>query len=69
VIINGHSLDPAKTYKCVVNNFMAGGGDNLDALKACTKKLDTGLSDIDAFVDYIKAHSPLNTNDEVRIGR
>ena len=69
VMINGQPIDLTKTYKVVVNNFMAGGGDNLDTLKACTKKLDTGLNDIDAFVDFIKANSPLSIGNEVRIGR
>lgn len=69
VIISGQPIDLTKTYKVVVNNFMAGGGDNLNTLKACTKKLDTGLNDIDAFVDYIKANSPLSTGDEKRINR
>lgn len=68
VIISGQPLDKAKTYKVVVNNFMAGGGDNLATLKN-VRKLDTGLSDIDAFVDYIKANSPLSVGNEVRIGR
>ena len=69
VVIGGQPLDQTKTYKVVVNNFMAGGGDNLDMLKTCTKKLDTGLNDIDAFVDYIKANSPLNVGSEQRIKR
>ncbi|MBS1701354.1 MAG: 5'-nucleotidase C-terminal domain-containing protein [Armatimonadetes bacterium] len=67
LMINGEAVDVGKTYKVVVNNFMAGGGDNLATLKD-VKKLDTGLSDIDAFVDYIKANSPLSTGGEVRIG-
>lgn len=69
VIIGGQLLDEGKTYKVVVNNFMAGGGDNLGTLKACTKKLDTGFSDIDAFVDYIKSNSPLTAGNDIRIGR
>ncbi len=68
VVINGQPLDPAKTYKVVVNNFMAGGGDNLATLKEA-KKLDTGLSDIDAFVDFIKANSPLTLAGDNRGGR
>lgn len=68
LVINGEAVNLTKTYKVVVNNFMAGGGDNLATLKE-VKKLDTGLNDIDAFVDYIKANSPLNTGGEIRIGR
>lgn len=68
VVISGDPLDLTKTYKVVVNNFMAGGGDNLATLKNI-KKVDTGFNDIDAFVDYIKANSPLSTGNEIRIGR
>ena len=68
VFIADEPLVEAKIYKVVVNNFMAGGGDNMTTLKG-VKKLDTGLNDIDAFVDYIKANSPLSTGNEVRIGR
>ena len=68
LLIAGSPVDRTKTYKVVVNNFMAGGGDNLATLKT-VKKLDTGLSDIDAFVDYIKSNCPISTGGEVRIGR
>ena len=68
LLIAGSPVDRTKTYKVVVNNFMAGGGDNLATLKT-VKKLDTGLSDIDAFVDYIKSKCPISTGGEVRIGR
>lgn len=69
VIVAGQPIDLVKTYKVAVNNFMASGGDNLDTLKACTKKLDTGLIDIDILVDYIKKNTPLNTGSEIRIKR
>lgn len=69
VMINGVPLDPNQTYKVVVNNFMAQGGDSLNVLKNNTKKVETGLLDIDAFVDYIKANSPLDTKGEIRIRR
>jgi 5'-nucleotidase len=64
--LNGVALDAAKTYKVTVNNFMAGGGDNLNLLKTA-KKVDTGLIDIDAFVDFIKKASPIKANNEIRI--
>lgn len=45
-------LDPAKEYSLVVNNFMAGGGDKNDTLKAATDKYDTGFVDAEAFLTY-----------------
>ena len=69
VVIGGQPLDPTKTYKIAVNNFMAGGGDGLTTLKNCTKKTDTGLIDIDAFVDFIKKTSPIQPVPSPRIIR
>lgn len=66
--INGESLDEKKTYKIAVNNFMAGGGDGLNILKSA-KKLDTGIIDLDAFVEFIKKNTPLNATSEIRVGR
>lgn len=68
IVIAGEPLDKAKTYKIAVNNFMAGGGDSLFVLKD-TKQIDTGLIDIDAFVEFIKKASPIKVSGEVRIGR
>jgi 5'-nucleotidase len=68
VKLGGAALDEAKTYKIAVNNFMAGGGDGLNVLKSA-KKLDTGIIDLDAFVEFIKVNSPLKPSNEIRSGR
>jgi 5'-nucleotidase len=68
VKLGGAALDEAKTYKIAVNNFMAGGGDGLNVLKGA-KKLDTGIIDLDAFVEFIKVNSPLKPSNEIRSGR
>ncbi len=58
--LGGQAVDPAATYRITVNNFMAGGGDDFITLKNSTgPRLDTGLLDIDAFLDYLTAHSPV----------
>lgn len=60
LLLNGQPVDPAVTYRITVNNFMAGGGDDFITLKNSTGyRLDTGLLDIDTFVDYLAAHSPV----------
>lgn len=70
IVIAGHPLDPAKTYKVTVNNFTAGGGDNHLELKAASgPRIESGIVDIDALVDYITKHSPLNVSSEQRIRR
>lgn len=68
LMIDGASVDPAATYKVTVNNFMAGGGDSLTTLKT-VKKLDTGLVDLDAFVEFIKKSSPIGEQNEIRVAR
>jgi 5'-nucleotidase / UDP-sugar diphosphatase len=68
VKLNGVLIDPAKTYRVTVNNFMAGGGDNLVSLKTA-KKLDTGLIDIDAFIEFLKKASPIKADNSIRVSR
>ncbi|HEY3781116.1 MAG TPA: bifunctional metallophosphatase/5'-nucleotidase [Fimbriimonadaceae bacterium] len=56
--LNGTPLDGATTYKVMLNNFCANGGDGFTMLASSTgKRLDTGMIDIDAFVDYLKNHT------------
>jgi 5'-nucleotidase len=47
VRIDGELLDPAKTYRVTINNFLASGGDGFTALAAGTDTFDAGL-DLDA---------------------
>ncbi|MFI9494295.1 bifunctional metallophosphatase/5'-nucleotidase [Streptomyces halstedii] len=54
--LNGEAIDPAKTYRVAMNEFLAGGGDGFAALGAGTNKL-VGPSDLDVFNDYLAAHS------------
>src|SRR3954467_8584480 len=48
----------AASYRVVVNNFMADGGDNYTVFRSCTAPLD-GEVDLDAFARYLQAHSPV----------
>ena len=68
VKIGGAVVDPTKLYNVTVNNFMAGGGDGLQTLKD-VKKTDTGLIDLDAFVDFLKAYSPIPEQNEIRVSK
>jgi 5'-nucleotidase len=56
--INGVDVDPTASYRVTVNNFLAGGGDGFTRLTAGTD-LFTGGVDLDAFVNYITANSPV----------
>jgi 5''-nucleotidase/2'',3''-cyclic phosphodiesterase and related esterases len=59
ILLNGVAIDPAASYRVAVNNFLADGGDNFVVLREGTDRLG-GDVDIDAFVDYLRAHSPLS---------
>ncbi len=57
VEIGGVAIDPAATYRIVTNNFLAGGGDGFPAFAGGTNVYFGGL-DIDAFANFLEAHSP-----------
>ncbi|MGE7390968.1 bifunctional metallophosphatase/5'-nucleotidase [Streptomyces sp. NPDC004126] len=52
VKLNGAAIDPAKTYRVAMNEFLAGGGDGFTVLKEHKNKL-VGASDLDAFNAYL----------------
>ncbi|MGW6454651.1 bifunctional metallophosphatase/5'-nucleotidase [Streptomyces sp. NPDC055078] len=54
--LNGEPLDPAKTYRVAMNEFLTGGGDGFSVLKEHRNKL-VGASDLDALIAYLAAHS------------
>lgn len=65
---NGYApLDPSASYRTVVNNFIAGGGDGYSVLQQGTDKIDTGFVDSDVTTEYIQATSPVSTQVEGRI--
>ncbi|PYC71086.1 bifunctional metallophosphatase/5'-nucleotidase [Micromonospora arborensis] len=57
--IGGTTVDTAATYRVTVNNFLAGGGDGFSALTGGTN-LVTAQIDLDAFVAYLTAQSPVS---------
>ncbi|MEU4551658.1 5'-nucleotidase [Micromonospora violae] len=63
----GTPVDTTATYRVTVNNFLAGGGDGFSVLTGGTN-LVTGQIDLDAFVDYLTAQSPVSapTLDRIR---
>ena len=61
--IQGASVDPAKTYKMTVNNFVAAGGDGYPRLVAHKSFVDTGFVDADLLRAFIAARSPMRVAD------
>lgn len=64
--LNGTPIDPAAGYRVTINNFLAGGGDNFLGFKDGTDLL-TGMIDLDAFVAYLGANSPVQPGPQNRI--
>ncbi len=53
--INGAPLEDANTYRIVANNFLAEGGDNFPEFAKGTNRLETGMLDLDAFTEFLRA--------------
>ncbi|MBT2510867.1 bifunctional metallophosphatase/5'-nucleotidase [Streptomyces sp. ISL-98] len=56
VKLNGVALDPAKTYRVAMNEFLAGGGDGFPVFKEHKNKL-VGASDLEVFNAYLAKNS------------
>ena len=61
--IKGAPVDPAKTYRMVINNFVAAGGDGYPRMSGHPSFVDTGFVDADLLRAYITAKSPLKAAD------
>lgn len=59
--VAGQDIDPAKTYRMAINNFVAAGGDGYPALTTHPGYVDTGFVDAEVLRAYIAAHSPLQS--------
>ena len=68
VVIAGAPLNLSKTYRVTFLNFTATGGDAHVTLKnSKSPRVETGMLDIDALVDYVKAHKPLISPGQSRV--
>ncbi|MFD7291013.1 bifunctional metallophosphatase/5'-nucleotidase [Streptomyces sp. NPDC059863] len=56
VKLNGEAIDPAKTYRVAMNEFLGGGGDGFAVLGQGKNKL-VGPADLDLFNAYLAANS------------
>jgi 5'-nucleotidase len=66
--LNGERIDPAKSYRVTVNNYLAAGGDGFAVLKGGTAPLYGGY-DADALYGYFHANSPVIPAAAGRIAR
>ena len=66
--IDGTPVVPTQQYRVAMNNFLQGGGDGFTVFKEGTSLLG-GDVDLDAFVAYFAAHSPVSPPPRNRIAR
>jgi len=66
--LNGARIEPDKTYRVTVNNYLALGGDGFAALRYGTAA-QFGVYDSDALFAYFGANSPLAPTAQNRIAR
>jgi 5'-nucleotidase len=59
--IDGEPVHPALTYRVSVNSFMADGGDNFTLFKQASERVDTGINDLQALIDYLQQHDRAGT--------
>ena len=59
VKVDGVPLDDNKTYRVVANNFLAEGGDNIPMFAKGTRRVETGVRDLDALIAYLQKHPEL----------
>jgi 5'-nucleotidase len=64
--INESAIDPEKSYCVAANGFLADGGDNFRVFKAGANRAYV-INDLDAFLKYFKAFSPISPDQMDRI--
>jgi 5'-nucleotidase len=65
MLLDGKPIDPARTYRVAINNFLASGGDNFTLLANGRDPVDAGL-DLDATEAYLKTNPPVPTPGRIR---
>jgi 5'-nucleotidase len=66
VKIAGKALDDGKVYRVVANNFLAEGGDNIPMFAKGTRRVETGLRDLDALIAYLQKHPETVSTPRIR---
>jgi 2',3'-cyclic-nucleotide 2'-phosphodiesterase/3'-nucleotidase/5'-nucleotidase len=67
-LLNGEEVTATGSYVVSVNDFMADGGDGLSMLPAARGRVDTGIVDLDALIEYLqKQPQPIQAPAEDRL--
>ena len=66
LFFNGVGIAPTDIHRIVVNSFLASGGDNFLTLASGTNQTDSGLTDLQAMVDFFGATGVVNPDQSQR---
>ena len=66
ITLDGVAIDPAAEYRVTINEFLASGGDNFDALGGGTAAQKLGQTDLEALTAYLDVNSPVTPDEEPR---
>jgi 5'-nucleotidase len=53
ITLDGQPIDPSRTYRVAMNDFLANGGDGFSGLKVGTERVTAPGFDVDALVAYL----------------
>lgn len=59
MFLNGDVVEAGEYYTVVVNSYMAAGGSNMSTFPQARNIADTGQSDLEAMVEYVREHTPI----------
>lgn len=65
MLLDGRPIDPAKSYRVTVNNFLASGGDTYSIFADGTDPFDAGL-DLDALEAWLATNPPIPTGGRIK---
>jgi 5'-nucleotidase len=68
MMLDGQIVDPARSYRITVNNYLSVGGDGFTVLKQGTDQ-QFGVYDVDALYGYFQVNSPVSPRPSGRIVR
>jgi 5'-nucleotidase len=66
--LNGQPIDPEKSYRVTVNDYLSVGGDGFTVLREGAGQ-QVGIYDVDALYGYFRANSPIAPTTPDRIVR
>jgi 5'-nucleotidase/UDP-sugar diphosphatase len=61
--IQGVAVDPARSYRMAINNFVASGGDGYPRLTQHRSFVDSGFVDAEVLRAFVGANSPIKVAD------